>query len=64
MARFALRSSERQDEFAHKYIPRGTIWRECDPCKNPYADVLIKDGTYPIIRIIIGVAELNNITGG
>lgn len=48
MGRFALRSEAKLEEFGLLYIPEGTTWHECDLEKNPYDDIPIKEGTYPI----------------
>lgn len=46
MGRFTLRSDAKLKEFGRLYIPEGTTWDECDPKRNPYDNIPIKEGTY------------------
>lgn len=47
MGQFALRTSERIQEFGQLYIPKGLTWHENNPRESPY-DGPIRSGTYPI----------------
>ena len=49
MGMFALRTVERIQEFDREFIPDGTNWRKCQSNEDPFEDVSIAEGTYPII---------------